>query len=125
MTFIKSIFTRDHPGTAYRDVIDEYAKAICALDDTIPNGTYIDMCERLPLVNPKKITASVMITRGQFDGIAHLDDLLEFFKLLPNPDKQFVMMPGIAHASLQEKNHGIVYYLIERFFSQPAPVFKG
>ena len=65
------------------------------------------MCERLPLVNPKKITASVMITRGQFDGIAHLDDLLEFFKLLPNPDKQFVMMPGIAHASLQEKNHGI------------------
>ena len=83
------------------------------------------MCERLPLVNPKKITASVMITRGQFDGIAHLDDLLEFFKLLPNPDKQFVMMPGIAHASLQEKNHDIVYYLIERFFSQPAPVFKG
>ena len=123
--FIKSIFTRDHPGTAYRDVIDEYAKAICALDDTIPNGTYIDMCERLPLVNPKKITASVMITRGQFDGIAHLDDLVEFFKLLPNPDKQFVMMPGIAHASLQEKNHRLVYYLIERFFSQPAPVFKG
>ena len=123
--FIKSIFTRDHPGTAYRDVIDEYAKAICALDDTIPNGTYIDMCERLPLVNPKKITASVMITRGQFDGIAHLDDLLEFFKLLPNPDKQFVIMPGIAHASLQEKNHDIVYYLIERFFSQPTPVFKG
>ena len=123
--FIKSIFTRDHPGTAYRDVIDEYAKAICALDDTIPNGTYIDMCERLPLVNPKKITASVMITRGQFDGIAHLDDLLEFFKLLPNPDKQFVIMPGIAHASLQEKNHDIVYYLIERFFSQPDPIFKG
>ena len=35
------------------------------------------------------------------------------------------MMPGIAHASLQEKNHRLVYYLIERFFSQPAPVFKG
>ena len=123
--FIKSIFTRDHPGTAYRDVIDEYANAICALDDTIPNGTYIDMCERLPLVNPQKITASVMITRGQFDGIAHLDDLLEFFKLLPNPDKQFVMMPGIAHASLHEKNHRLVYYLIERFFSPACARIQG
>ena len=114
--FIESIFTRDHPGTAYRDVIREYAKAICTLDDTIPNGTYIDMCERLP---------PVVIARGEFDGIAHLDDLVEFFRLLPNPDKQFVMMPGIAHASLQEKNHGIVFHLIERFFSQPAPVYKG
>lgn len=123
--FIESIFTRDHPGTAYRDVIREYAKAICALDDTIPNGTYIDMCERLPLVKPEKITAPVMIARGEFDGIAHLDDLVEFFRLLPNPDKQFVMMPGIAHASLQEKNHHIVFHLIERFFSQPPPVYKG
>ena len=123
--FIESIFTRDHPGTAYRDVVKEFAEAICALDDTIPNGTYIDMCERLPLVKPEKITAPVMIARGQFDGIAHLDDLMAFFGLLPNPDKQFVMMPGIAHASLQEKNHDIVFHLIERFFSQPAPVFKG
>ncbi len=123
--FIKSIFTRDHPGTAYRDVIGEYAKAICALDDTIPNGTYIDMCERLPLVEPRKITSPVMLARGEFDSIAHIDDLMAFFQLLPNPDKQFVMMPGIAHASLQEKNHGIVFYLIERFFSHPAPVYKG
>ena len=123
--FIKSIFTRDHPGTAYRDVVDEFAEAICALDDTIPNGTYIDMCERLPMVNPRKITAPVMIARGEFDGIAHLDDLMAFFGLLPNPDKQFVMMPGVAHASLQEKNHDIVFHLIERFFSQPAPVYRG
>ncbi len=123
--FIKSIFTRDHPGTAHPDVVAEYARAICALDDTIPNGTYVDMCEHLPLVDPRKIAASVMITRGQFDGIASLDDLMEFFGLLPNPDKQFVMVPGIAHASLQEKNHGIVYYLIERFFSQPSPVYEG
>lgn len=58
--FVRSIFTRDHPGTAYADVVRSYADAICALDDSIPNGTYIDMCERLPLVDPKKITVPVM-----------------------------------------------------------------
>jgi hypothetical protein len=50
---------------------------------------------------------------------------MEFFHLLPNPDKQFAVMPGISHASLQMKNFEIVFHLIERFFSQPAPIFKG
>ncbi len=123
--FVRSIFTRDHPGTAYADVVRSYADAICALDDSIPNGTYIDMCERLPLVDPKKIAVPVMITRGQYDGIASFEDLADFFALLPNPDKQFVVMPGIAHASLLEKNHLITYYQIERFFSQPEPIYRA
>ena len=83
------------------------------------------MCERLPLVDPKKIAVPVMITRGQYDGIASFEDLADFFALLPNPDKQFVVMPGIAHASLLEKNHLITYYQIERFFSQPEPIYRA
>ncbi len=123
--FILSIFTRDHPGTAHPDVVRAFADAICALDDSIPNGTYTDMCERLPLVDPRKIKAPVLITRGQYDGIASFDDVLEFFRLLPHPDKQFAIMPGIAHASLQEKNRLIAYHLIERFFGQPDPLYRG
>ena len=53
--FVYSIFNRDHPGTASNDVIDAFAAAITALDDSMPNGTYIDMCSRLPLVDPQKI----------------------------------------------------------------------
>ena len=34
--------------------------------------------------------------RGQYDGIAAIEDLLEFFKRLPNPDKQFAVMPDCA-----------------------------
>lgn len=123
--FIESIFTRDHAGTAYPDVVRAFAKAVCELDDSIPNGTYIDMCERLPLVNPKKITVPTLITRGQYDGVASFEDILAFFERLPNPDKQLAVMPGIAHASLQEKNRLIPYGLIEGFFSREEPIYKG
>ena len=83
------------------------------------------MCSRLPLVDPKKITAPTIIMRGEFDGIAGLDDLIEFFKRLPNPDKQFAVMAGIAHASFQQKNYMTVYHILHSFFSQPEPVYRS
>lgn len=53
------------------------------------------------------------------------NDLIEFYKRLPNPDKQFAVMPGIAHASLQQKNFRLVYHILSSFFSQPEPVYRG
>ena len=50
--FVRSIFERDHPGTADDNVIEAFADAILALDDSMPNGTYIDMCTNLPVVDP-------------------------------------------------------------------------
>lgn len=123
--FVNSIFTRDHPGCADQATIDAFAEAICALDDSIPNGTYIDMCSRLPLVDPEKVTCPTIIMRGQWDGIAAFDDLIEFFKRLPNPDKQFVVMPGISHASFQQKNYMLVYHILASFFAQPEPIYRG
>ena len=63
--------------------------------------------------------------RGQWDGIASIEDLLEFFRLLPNPDKQFTVMPGISHASFQGKNYELALHILLSFFSQPAPVYRG
>ncbi|MEP6942520.1 MAG: alpha/beta fold hydrolase, partial [Betaproteobacteria bacterium] len=37
--FVHSIFQRDHPDTADRAVVDAFADAILALDDSMPNGT--------------------------------------------------------------------------------------
>ena len=48
-----------------------------------------------------------------------------FFTRLPNPDKQFAVMPGIAHASFQQKNYEIPYHILHAFFSQPAPIYRG
>jgi alpha-beta hydrolase superfamily lysophospholipase len=123
--FVQSIFARDHPGTADEATVEAFATAILALDDSVPTGTYVDMCSKLPLVDPAKIDVPTIIMRGQWDGIAGMDDLIEFFKRLPNPDKQFCVMPGISHASFQQKNYRTVYHILHAFFSQPEPVYRG
>ena len=123
--FMYSIFERDHPGAADKQVIEAFADAVLALDDSVPTGTYVDMCSRLPIVDPKKITVPTLIMRGQWDGIASMEDLLEFFQLLPNADKHFAVMPGISHASFQQKNYLLVYHILESFFAQPLPVYRG
>ena len=63
--------------------------------------------------------------RGQYDGIAGFQDLLEFFARLPNPDKQFAVMPGIAHASFHQTNYRIAHHILQAFFGQPAPLYRG
>jgi pimeloyl-ACP methyl ester carboxylesterase len=123
--FVRSIFARDHPECAEPRVVDAFADAILALDDSMPNGTYVDMCTKLPIVDPTRITMPTLILRGQYDGIAGFDDLIEFFKQLRNPDKQFSVMAGISHASFQQKNYLTVYHLLHAFFTQPEPVYAG
>jgi pimeloyl-ACP methyl ester carboxylesterase len=123
--FIHSVFDRDHPDTAERKVIEAFADAVVALDDSVPTGTYVDMCSKLPVVDPDKIVVPTLIMRGQHDGIASMEDLLAFFARLPNPDKQFTVMSGISHASFQQKNYMTVYHILASWFSQPEPVYKG
>jgi pimeloyl-ACP methyl ester carboxylesterase len=123
--FVRSIFARDHPGTADDATIEAFASAILALDDSVPTGTYVDMCSKLPLVDPAKITVPTIIMRGEFDGIAGFEDLIEFFTRLPNPDKQFAVMAGISHASFQQKNYLTAYHILHSFFATPEPVYRG
>jgi pimeloyl-ACP methyl ester carboxylesterase len=123
--FVRSVFERDHPDTADKATIEAFASAILELDDSVPTGTYVDMCSKLPLVEPSKITVPTIIMRGEFDGIAGVEDLLEFFARLPNPDKQFAVMAGISHASFQQKNYMNVYHILHSFFSMPELVYRG
>src|SRR5438874_6325201 len=123
--FVRSIFERDHPDCADAATVEAFADAILALDDSMPNGTYIDMCSKLPVVDPEEIAVPTLILRGQFDGIAAIDDLLEFFKRLPHPDKQFSVMNGISHASFQQKNYLMVYAILRDWFARPRPVYVG
>jgi pimeloyl-ACP methyl ester carboxylesterase len=122
---IQSVFDRDLPGTAEQALIDVFAGESLKWDDSVPIGTYVDMSTKLPMVDPKKIPVPTIVMRGQYDGIAGIQDLYDFFALLPNPDKQFAHMPGVAHASFQQTNYLIVYHILHSFFTQPPPVFVG
>ena len=123
--FVHSIFQRDHPDCADTRTVDAFADAILALDDSMPNGTYIDMCSKLPVVDPAKIVVPTIVLRGQYDGIAGFDDLIDFWKRLPNPDKQFSVLAGVSHASFQQKNYLMVYHILHAYFTQPAPAYVG
>ena len=67
---------------------------------------------------PELIAPTLAHRCGGSDGIAGFDDLINFYTLLPNSDKQFSVMAGISHASFQQKNYQLVYYLLHNFFSQ-------
>ncbi len=123
--FVHSIFTRDHPGTADDATVEAFADAILSLDDSIPNGTYVDMCSKLPVCDPARIPVPTIVMRGEYDGIAGFDDLVEFWKRLPNADKTFTVMAGISHASFQQRNYLMVYHILLAFFSQPAPAYRA
>jgi len=123
--FVHSIFNRDHPGTADEATIEAFADAILTLDASMPTGTYVDMCSKLPLVDPQQVTMPTIVMRGEHDGIASMQDLLAFFAKLGTPNKQFSVMEGISHASFQQKNYMMVYRILHAFFTQPDPVYKG
>jgi pimeloyl-ACP methyl ester carboxylesterase len=121
-SFILSIFNRDHPGTADERFIEPFVEQVLAYDDSMPNGTYIDMCANLPVVDPARIAAPTLIMRGEYDGIAEMNDLLSFFAKLPNADKEFAVMPGVAHASFTQKNFLLAYQILYSFMTRPRGV---
>jgi len=117
---IRSIFTRDHPGTGDPAVAEALADAELVFGDQVPTGTYLDMTANLPVVDPREVQAPVMIVRGEHDGIASEEDLLDFYRQLPNPDRQFVVLPGAAHALVFGHNRHQLWHTVHAFLTMPA-----
>jgi alpha-beta hydrolase superfamily lysophospholipase len=118
---IRSIFTRDKAGTSDPAVADALADAELQYGQSVPTGTYLDMTANLPLVDPTRVHAPVLLIRGEHDGIATLDDLLNFFKALPNPDRQFVIIAGAAHALTMSLNRQAFWHTVYAFLTLPQP----
>jgi pimeloyl-ACP methyl ester carboxylesterase len=117
---IESIFTRDRPGTTDPAVPAALVKAELVYGDTVPTGTYLDMTSNLPVVDPAKILSPVLVARGEYDGIAAMEDLVDFFEKLPNGDKQFSVIAGAAHALATCKARFAFWYASEMFLKMPV-----
>jgi pimeloyl-ACP methyl ester carboxylesterase len=71
---------RDKPGTSDPAVAEALADEALADAElqfgyTIPTGTYLDMTANLPVVDPARVQAPVLLVRGEHDGIATEEDL--------------------------------------------------
>ena len=115
--------TRDAPGvrTCEEEVIHALADAALKDGDSVPTGSFMDMCTKLPLVDPRKITCPVYIMRGDHDAISTLEDILDFYRELPNTDKHFSMMAHSAHIAPLGINRHRFYHLLKGFLTIPPP----
>ncbi len=117
---IRSIFTRDKPGTSDPAVAEALADAELQFGDTIPTGTYLDMTANLPVVDPLRVKSPVLVVRGEHDGIATEEDLLDFFRRLPNPDRQFIVLPGASHAVALGLSRSQLWHVVRAFLTMPG-----
>jgi alpha-beta hydrolase superfamily lysophospholipase len=121
---IRSIFTRDSLPEAYDQAVAEaLADVELKFGDQVPTGTYLDMTSKLPLVDPTKVLSPVLMLRGDHDGISTNKDLLDFYNQLPNGDRQFVILPKVAHSITNAKNRAMAFHMMHAFLTMPPQVF--
>jgi alpha-beta hydrolase superfamily lysophospholipase len=116
---IESIFTRDKPGTSDPRVAAALVAAELPLGDSVPTGTYLDMTSKLPIIEASLVKCPVLLARGQYDGIATEEDVLDFFSKLPNPDRQLAILPGMAHSLTLGLNRQLYWHVASSFLSMP------
>jgi pimeloyl-ACP methyl ester carboxylesterase len=117
---IDSIFLRDKPGTSEPGVPAAVGAIELAFGDQVPTGTYVDMIENLPIVEPHELRGPVMMITGEYDGIASADDLLDFYRKLSGTEKQFIVLPATAHSLVWSKNRHLLWYWLRAFLAEPA-----
>jgi pimeloyl-ACP methyl ester carboxylesterase len=117
---IRSIFTRDELAGSYDPAVAEaLADQELKYGDQVPTGTYLDMVANLPLVDPRKVTCPVMLVRGDHDGIATTDDLLDFYRQLPTGDRQFIVLPNTAHSPIFSNTRQMLWHVTRGFLTLP------
>lgn len=116
---IMSIFTRDKPGTSDPAVGKAMADAEMKFGDDVPTGSYLDMITKLPLVDPAQLGMPVLIARGEYDGIATEDDILNFFRKLRTSQREIVILPGASHAVALGINRQQLWHAMRSFLDSP------
>ena len=88
--------------------------------DSVPTGTYLDMTQSLPVVDPKRVHSPVLLLRGEYDGIATEEDLISFFTKLPNGDRELTIIPGMAHSVVLSYNREQSWHIVKGFLERPG-----
>ncbi len=107
------------PEVSDPEVVDAFAKAAVQVEVKSPTGPQLDMVTIMPMLNPRLMPVPVMIIHGQYDDVADLDGLLPFFAQLPNPRKQYVVVPDAGHMMHLQKGHRLFQHDVIAFFSAP------
>jgi pimeloyl-ACP methyl ester carboxylesterase len=113
-----SIFTRDGMAVP-KAIVDKLAHDELQFGGTVPTGSYLDMSSKLPVVDPLKIASPLLMIRGEHDGIATVEDVLDFYRRVKGDDKQFAIVPG-AHALSIGPGYRQMWHTVIAFLTMPA-----
>jgi pimeloyl-ACP methyl ester carboxylesterase len=119
---IRSIATRDKPGTSELVAVEALADVEMQFGDQVPTGTYLDMTANMPQVDPKKVVVPTLVISGQYDGNSTVADLQDFFGQLPNGDRQLIILPGVAHSVVLATNRQLFWHATKAFLNMPTPI---
>lgn len=122
-SFYHGMLTRDIVGLTIPEMAEIVASAEMANGGgNVPNGTYVDMCINLPLVEPTAITCPVLMIRADHDGITTNEDTLAFYDRLATKDKLLLMMSGQAHNITFGINRHRFWHALRSFLEFPDRV---
>ena len=107
------------PEVSDPEVVNAFAKAAAQVEVKSPTGPQLDMVTIMPMLNPRLMPVPVMIIHGQYDDVADPAGLLPFFVQLPNPRKEYVIVPDAGHMMHLQKGHLIFQHDVIAFFSAP------
>ena len=99
--------------------VEAWVREVAQWGPKAPNGVFLDLNTKMPLTDPKKITAPTMIILGDLDRLTPITqpNLPGFFAALPNTDKQFIVIPGAGHALTVQKPRLRFYSEVAKWFS--------
>lgn len=119
-TYYHNMLTRDVEGLTDPDLATIVAEnEMSNGGDSVPNGTYVDMCINLPIVDPALITCPVLMIRSEYDGITTDEDMMAFYARLATKDRQMTMVSGQAHNITFGVNRHRFWYALAMFLGFP------
>lgn len=104
-------------------VLEYYAMLAVGRDPSSPNGCLMDILTRMPLVDYGKLSVPTLIIHGEFDDAARQDDLTLRFREIPSNDKQYLVLPGLGHMALIERNRHVLTHALLNFLEVPGPAW--
>lgn len=112
------------PGQAIDpQVLEYYAMLAVGRDPSSPNGCLVDILTRMPLVDYGKLGMPTLLVHGEYDDVARQEDLTLRFREIPGSEKQYLVLPGLGHMALIEKNRHLLTHALLNFLEAPAPAW--
>lgn len=99
-------------------IVDTFARAAAEVETKSPTGPHVDLLMRQPLIDATRITVPTLMIHGQYDDVSDLPGLLPFFTALPNPDKQYTVIPAGGHMLHLQQGRGPFQRAVAAWFAR-------